>query len=156
VHHKIPQIGNVIVEDDVEMGANCTIDRATLGSTVIGKGTKFSDLVAIGHGVKVGPHCLFVAQVGIAGSCTIGHHVTMGGQVGVAGHLKIGDNVSVAGQSGIVSNIEDEQTLLGTPAMPIARGRRSFMLYTQLPEMVERIRALEQQLATLIPQKPKE
>lgn len=146
-HHKIPQAGNVIIEDDVEMGANCAVDRATLGSTVIGRGTKFSDLVAIGHGCKIGPHCLFVAQVGIAGSVIVGHHVTMGGQAGVAGHLKIGDGVTIAAQSGVPGNIADGQTVLGAPAIPIRDARRVYAATSKLPEMLERIRKLEQLVA---------
>ncbi len=148
-HHKIPQVGNVIIEDDVEIGANCAIDRATMGSTVIGKGTKFSDLVAIGHGSKIGPHGLLVAQVGIAGSVSVGHHVTIAGQAGIAGHLRIGDNVTIGAQSGIPSDVPDQSTVMGSPAMPVSRGRRVFMLYTQLPELLERIKQLEQQVAEL-------
>lgn len=147
IHHKIPQIGNAIIEDDVEIGANCAIERATLGSTVIGKGTKFCDLIAIGHGTRIGPHCLFVAQVGIAGSVTVGHHVTMAGQVGVAGHLKIGDNVTIGAQAGIIGNIDDKATVMGAPAMPVSHARRVYSYFTQLPELAERIKKLEQQLA---------
>jgi UDP-3-O-[3-hydroxymyristoyl] glucosamine N-acyltransferase len=149
VHHKIPQIGNVIVEDDVEMGANCAIERATLGSTVIGKGTKFGDLIAIGHGTKVGAHCLLVGHVGLAGSVNVGHHVTMGGQVGVVGHIKIGNNVTIAAQSGVVNSIEDQQTVLGSPAMPASHARRVYTLFTQLPDLLARIKQLEQQVAEL-------
>lgn len=148
-HHKIPQVGNVIIEDDVEIGANCAIERATLGSTIIGKGSKFCDLIAIGHGTKIGPHALLVAQVGIAGSVTAGHHLTMGGQVGVAGHLKIGNNVTVAGKSGIVSDVPDQMTLMGLPAMPAARARRVFSLFTQLPELLDRLKKLEQSVEEL-------
>jgi UDP-3-O-[3-hydroxymyristoyl] glucosamine N-acyltransferase len=144
IHHKIPQAGNVIIEDDVEIGANCAIERATLGSTVIGKGTKFCDLIAIGHGTKVGNHCLFVAQVGLAGSVTTGNYVVMGGQVGVAGHLKIGDQVQVAAQSGVMTDLESKTDYLGSPAMPRPWGRRVYHLLTQLPEMNDRIKKLEQ------------
>lgn len=148
-HHKIPQVGNVIVEDDVEIGACCSIERAALGSTVIGKGTKIDQLVVVGHGVKVGPHCLLVAQTGIAGSVTLGHHVTLAGQTGVSGHLKIGNQVTVGAQSGIISDIEDQQTVVGSPAMPVSHARRVYMLFTQLPDIVERIKALEQQMEEL-------
>lgn len=148
-HHKIPQIGNVVIEDDVEIGANCAIERATLGSTVIGKGTKFCDLIAIGHNSKIGAHGMFVAQVGVAGSVTIGHHCTMGGQVGVAGHLKIGDNVTIAAQSGVMTDIPDQSTMFGAPAMPISQGRRVYSLFTQLPELLERIKKLEQAVGEL-------
>ncbi|MGE5610236.1 MAG: UDP-3-O-(3-hydroxymyristoyl)glucosamine N-acyltransferase, partial [Bacillota bacterium] len=130
-HHKIPQAGNVIIEDDVEIGANCAIERATLGSTVIGKGNKWCDLIAIGHGTKIGPHGLMVAQVGIAGSVTIGHHVTIAGQAGLAGHLKIGDNVTIAAQAGVMGDIPDQTTVLGAPAMPANQARRVYSIFTQ-------------------------
>jgi UDP-3-O-[3-hydroxymyristoyl] glucosamine N-acyltransferase len=148
-HHKIPQTGNVILEDDVEIGANCAIDRATLGSTIIGKGTKFSNLIAIGHGTRIGPHGLLVAQVGIAGSVTIGHHVIIGGQSGVAGHLKIGDAVTIAGQAGIAADVPDQSTMMCMPAVPASRGRRIYMIYSQLPELLARVKQLEQQMAEL-------
>lgn len=148
-HHKIPQIGNVIIEDDVEIGSNCAIERATLGSTVIGKGTKFCDLIAIGHGTKVGEHCLFVAQVGLAGSVTTGHHVTMGGQVGVAGHLKIGNNVTIAAQSGVMGDLDDQKVYLGAPAMPANHARRVYTIFSQLPELLDRIKQLEQKVEEL-------
>jgi UDP-3-O-[3-hydroxymyristoyl] glucosamine N-acyltransferase len=149
VHYKIPQAGNVVIEDDVELGAGCAIDRATLGSTVIGRGTKFSDLVAIGHGSKVGPHGLLVAQVGIAGSVRIGHHVTLAGQVGVAGHLEIGDHVTVGAQSGVINDVPDKSTLLGSPAMPASHARRVYTIFGQLPELLDRIKRLEQQVQEL-------
>jgi UDP-3-O-[3-hydroxymyristoyl] glucosamine N-acyltransferase len=143
VHFKIPQAGNVIIEDDVEIGAGCAIDRATLGSTVIGRGTKFSDLIAIGHGSKVGPHALLVAQVGIAGSVKVGHHVTMGGQAGVAGHLEIGDNVTIAAQAGVMNDVPDQATLIGAPAMNASHARRVYAVFGQLPELLARIKQLE-------------
>jgi UDP-3-O-[3-hydroxymyristoyl] glucosamine N-acyltransferase len=149
IHHKIPQIGNVIIEDDVEIGACCSIERAALGSTVIGKGTKIDQLVVVGHGTKVGPHCLLVAQTGIAGSVTLGHHVTLAGQTGVSGHLKIGNQVTVGAQSGIISDIQDQQTVVGSPAMPVSHARRVYMLFTQLPDINDRIKALEQQMEEL-------
>lgn len=144
LHHKIPQTGNVIVEDDVEIGANAAIDRAVLGSTVIGRGTKIDDLVAIGHNARIGPHGILVALVGVAGSVTVGHHVTLAGQVGVAGHLKIGDNVTIGAQSGVVNNVPDQSTLLGSPAMPISQARRVAAVFVQLPELNERLKKLEQ------------
>lgn len=146
IHHKIPQVGNVLIEDDVEIGANCAIERATLGSTVIGKGTKFCDLIAIGHGTKVGKHCLFVAQVGLAGSVTTGNYVVMGGQVGVAGHLKIGDQVQIAAQSGVMTDLDPKAEYLGSPAMPRSYARRVYHLFTQLPELNDRVKQLEQRL----------
>ncbi len=148
-HHKIPQVGNVIIEDDVEIGANCAIERATLGSTVIGKGNKWCDLIAIGHGTKVGPHGLLVAQVGIAGSTTVGHHVTIGGQAGLAGHLKIGDNVTIAAQAGVMNDVPDQSTILGAPGMPASQARRVYTHFMQLPELVDRIKKLEQAMDEL-------
>ena len=149
VHYKIPQVGNAILEDDVELGAGCVVDRATLGSTVIGKGTKFSNLVSIGHGARIGPHGLVVGLVGIAGSTKIGHHVTLAGQVGIAGHLEIGDHVTVGAQSGVINDVPDKTTLVGSPAMPASRARRVYTIFGQLPELLERIKRLEQQVEEL-------
>ena len=146
VHHKIPQAGNAVIESDVEMGAGCCVDRATLGSTVVGAGSKFSNLVTIGHGSKIGSGALFVAQVGVAGSVTVGRHATFGGQVGVAGHLTIGDDVSAGAQSGISGDVASGTKVLGSPAVPLARGRRVAVLTTQLPELLERIKRLEKKL----------
>jgi UDP-3-O-[3-hydroxymyristoyl] glucosamine N-acyltransferase len=148
-HYKIPQVGIVRIEDDVEISANCAIDRAALGETVIGNGTKIDDLVAIGHGAKIGPHGLVVAQVGIAGSAVLGHHVTLAGQVGVAGHLKIGDFVTVGAQAGIMADVPDKSTLIGSPAMPALRARRVYSIFTQLPEVLDRIKQLEQKVEEL-------
>lgn len=149
VHHKIPQAGNVVIEDDVEVGANSCIDRAALGSTRIGKGTKIDDLVMIGHSVQVGPGCLIVAQVGIAGSVTVGTYSVIAGQVGVAGHLTIGDKVTIAAKAGVISDIPDGATVMGIPAMPASHSRRVYSIFTQLPEMLERIKQLEQQVENL-------
>lgn len=143
-HHKIPQAGNVVVEDDVEMGANCSVDRAALGSTVVGRGTKFSNNISIGHGVRIGEHGLLVGQVGIAGSVALGHHVTIAGQVGVAGHIRVGNGVTIGGQSGVTNDVEDGATIIGSPAMPANRARRVLTLFTQLPELLDRIKRLEQ------------
>jgi UDP-3-O-[3-hydroxymyristoyl] glucosamine N-acyltransferase len=148
-HHKIPQTGNVVIEDDVEVGANCAFDRATLGSTVIGRGTKMSNLISIGHGAKVGPHGLLVGLVGIAGSTRIGHHVTLAGQVGVAGHLEVGNNVVVGAQSGIINDVPDGTTVVGSPALPASKARRVYTVFTQLPELLDRVRRLEQQVEEL-------
>jgi len=144
VHHKIPQCGTVIVEDDVEIGSSCTIQRAALGSTVIGKGSKLCDQITIGHGCKIGPYNMLVAQVGLAGSVTTGHHVTMAGQAGVAGHLKIGNNVTLAAKTGVMSDVEDGAVLIGQPGMPAQQARRVYSIFTQLPELAARVKALEQ------------
>jgi UDP-3-O-[3-hydroxymyristoyl] glucosamine N-acyltransferase len=154
VHHKLPQIGNVVLEDDVEVGANSTIDRAALGSTLVGKGTKIDNQVALGHNVKTGPGCLIVAQAGVAGSTTLGHHVVLGGQAGVAGHLEIGDQVMAAAQCGILGSIEAGEVLMGSPGMPISHARRVYAVFRELPDLASRIRQLEKQLEKLSASKP--
>lgn len=154
-HHKIPQVGNVVIEDDVEIGANCALSRGALGSTVIGKGTKIDSLVTIGHGATVGPHGLLVAQVGIAGSAKLGHHVTLAGQVGVAGHLKIGNNVTVGAQSGIMEDLPEQGTFIGAPAMPALHARRVYAVFTQLPELLQRVKQLEQKIEELSADEPR-
>ena len=153
-HHKIPQIGRVILQDDVEIGASAGIERGTLDDTVIGKGTKIGDQVAIGHGTTVGPHCLLVAQVGVSGSTDIGHHCVFGGQVGIAGHLKIGDMVRVGAQSGVAANLESSKTYLGSPAIDANKAKRSVLMLPHLPEMKKRIKALEKKLEKLTAKKP--
>lgn len=152
--HKIPQIGIVEIGDDVEIGANCSIDRATLGRTLIGAGTKFSNQIAIGHGTKIGRDCMFVAQVGIAGSVTVGNHVTMAGKVGVAGHLTIGDNAQLAAMSGVMNDIEADAAMAGAPALPIKDAMRSFAFVARLPEMNKRIKELENQIEALTKKRP--
>jgi UDP-3-O-[3-hydroxymyristoyl] glucosamine N-acyltransferase len=124
-HHKIPQIGIVRIEDDVEIGAGTTIDRAALGETVIGEGTKIDNLVQIGHNVKIGKHCLLVSQVGIAGSTELGDYVSAGGQSGISGHLKIGNRVQVAGGSAVFADLPDDAKAMGSPAMPFNEFARS-------------------------------
>lgn len=149
VHHKIPQAGNVVLEDDVEMGAGCTIDRATVGSTRIGRGTKFSDLIAIGHGTQVGRHNLFVAQVGLAGSTQTGDYVVMGGQVGVAGHLKIGPMAKLAAQSGVMSDLDGGEEYGGSPAIRLGEAKRQVLAAMRLPEMQQEFRKLQKKVAEL-------
>ncbi|MDD5655895.1 MAG: UDP-3-O-(3-hydroxymyristoyl)glucosamine N-acyltransferase [Elusimicrobia bacterium] len=141
-HRKIPQLGNVVVQDDVEIGANSTIDRGTVGSTVIGAGTKIDNLVQIGHNCRLGRGCLLVAQVGVAGSTTVGDFVVLGGQVGVAGHLRIGDRAQVAAQSGIMSDVEPGQILFGSPARPHREAFKLQALFGKLPEMHAALKAL--------------
>ncbi|MEO1236768.1 MAG: UDP-3-O-(3-hydroxymyristoyl)glucosamine N-acyltransferase [Planctomycetota bacterium] len=148
-HHKIPQIGIAEVGDDVEMGANCSVDRATVGRTVVGAGTKFSDHVVIGHGAKIGRHNLFVAHVGIAGSTTTGDYVAMGGQVGVAGHLTIGSGVRIAASSKVMHDIPDGETWGGTPAMPLADAKRVVLHEKRLPAMAAQLKKLERRVAEL-------
>jgi UDP-3-O-[3-hydroxymyristoyl] glucosamine N-acyltransferase len=150
IHHKIPQIGGVHIEDDVEVGSCCSIERGTLGDTVIGQGSKLGDQVTIGHGTKIGPHCLFVAQAGIAGSTTLGHHCVVGGQVCIVGHINIGNNVTIAAQAGVVSNIPDGQVVLGAPAIEASLGKRAYGMIQYLPEMRQDIQTLRNRIEQTI------
>jgi UDP-3-O-[3-hydroxymyristoyl] glucosamine N-acyltransferase len=143
IHRKVPQIGNVIICDDVELGANVTVDRGALGPTIVGKGTKVDNLVQIAHNVVVGEHCILVSQAGIAGSTKLGNYVVLGGQVGLAGHLKIGNRVSVAAQSGVMNNIPDGEKWLWTPAQPDRQAKRQMIALQQLPELFRRVKELE-------------
>ncbi len=149
VHHKVPQIGTVVIEDDVEVGTCCAIERGTLGDTVIGQGSKLGDSVTVGHGTKIGPYCLLVAQVGIAGSTTLGHHCIVGGQVGIVGHISIGNNVTIAAQSGVINNIDDNQIVLGSPAIEGNQAKRAYSMIQYLPEMRQSIRNLQGQIERL-------
>ena len=146
---KIPQVGRTVIADDVEIGACCAIDRATLGRTEIGPGTKFGNAVVIGHGTKVGPDCIFIGQVGVAGSVTVGRNVTLAGQAGVAGHLTIGDGVRVGAQSGVLTDVEPGVDVLGAPAAPMANARRAIAAYQKLPRWIQRIKDLEHEVKTL-------
>ena len=146
VHHKIPQTGSVVIEDDVEIGTCCGIEGGTLNDTVIGHGSKLGDAVTVGHGSRIGPHCLLVAQVGIAGSTTIGHHCVIGGQSGIVGHINIGNNVTIAAQAGVINNVPDNQVILGAPAIEANMGRRAYSMIQYLPEMRQSIRELRGQL----------
>jgi UDP-3-O-[3-hydroxymyristoyl] glucosamine N-acyltransferase len=146
VHRKIPQVGLVIIEDDVEIGANVTIDRGALGPTLIGRGAKIDNLVQIAHNVTIGEHCLVVAQVGIAGSTRVGNYTTLAGQSGVAGHLKIGDRVILAAQSGVMNDIPDGGKWLGSPAQPDRETKRQIIALRQLPALIRRVGELERRL----------
>lgn len=149
VHRKVPQIGNVIIHDDVEIGANVTVDRGALGPTVIGRGTKIDNLVQIAHNVNIGEHCIVVAQVGISGSTRLGNYVVLAGQVGVAGHLKLGNRVTVAAQSGVMNNIPDGEKWFGSPAQPDRQTKRLLIAMQQLPELLKRVNELEKKLAVV-------
>ena len=151
IHRKVPQIGNVIICEDVEIGANVTVDRGALGPTVIGKGTKIDNLVQIAHNVSIGEHCLVVAQVGIAGSTKLGDYVILAGQVGVAGHLKIGSRVSVAAQAGVMNNIPDGEKWLWSPAQPDRQVKRQLVALQHLPELLRRVAELERKLGQTPP-----
>jgi len=142
-HQKIPQIGRVIIEDNVEIGANTTVDRGAVGDTVIGEGTKIDNLVQIGHNVKIGKGCLIVSQVGIAGSAKIGDYVMIGGQVGIAGHIEIGDFVQIAAKTGVANSVESGKILAGIPAMEHKKWLKVVSLTAKLPDILKRIRKLE-------------
>jgi UDP-3-O-[3-hydroxymyristoyl] glucosamine N-acyltransferase len=148
-HHKIPHVGNAVVESDVEMGAHCAVDRATLGATVVGAGTKCSDGVVIGHGARVGRHNLLVAQVGIAGSASTGDYVVMGGQCGVAGHLHVGDGAQLAGGTGVMHDLSPGRRYGGVPARHLRRTQRVWSEEARLPEMRQEMRLLQRRLAEL-------
>jgi UDP-3-O-[3-hydroxymyristoyl] glucosamine N-acyltransferase len=145
-HEKIPQTAPVVIEDDVEIGANTTIDRPAVGETRIKAGTKIDNLVQIAHGVVLGRHVLLAAQVGIAGSTVVGDHVQFGGQVGVGGHLTIGDRAKAVGQSGITNSIDADAFVSGYPAIENREWRRSSAVFRKLPEMRKQLRALEERL----------
>ncbi len=147
-HYKIPQVGGVIIEDDVEIGANVTIDRATKGNTVIMKGTKIDNLVQIAHNVKIGPGSIIVAQAGIAGSSELGAGVILAGQVGVADHIKIESNVKVGAKSGIMEDLK-AGNYFGIPTLPSREWFRLYALYKRLPELFKRIKELEDRLKDL-------
>ena len=149
VHYKIPQTGIVFIEDDVEIGACCGIERGTLSDTVIGQGSKLGDLVTIGHGARIGQYCLLVAQVGVAGSTNIGHHCVIGGQAGIVGHINIGNNVTIGAQAGVINNIPDNKVVLGSPAIEADTGRRAYSMSQYLPEMRQNIRELQNQIGQI-------
>jgi UDP-3-O-[3-hydroxymyristoyl] glucosamine N-acyltransferase len=148
-HQKIPQVGGVRVEDDVEIGANVCIDRATMGETLIRRGTKIDNLVHIAHNVEVGEDNLLLAQVGISGSCRLGTHVTLAGQVGLIDHVRIGDHATVIAQAGIAKDVEPRVIMSGTPAIPHNVWRRMQAAAPRLPELLRTVAALEQRLAAL-------
>jgi UDP-3-O-[3-hydroxymyristoyl] glucosamine N-acyltransferase len=135
LHHKILQIGGVVIGDDVEIGANCTIDRAALGMTHIKKGTKLDNMVHVAHNVTIGEHCLLAAQVGIAGSSTLGNYVVFGGQAGMADHTTVGDRVMVGGGSGVTKNMEEGMVVAGFPAIPLREWLKAQAVFPKLPEL---------------------
>ncbi|MEO8760751.1 MAG: UDP-3-O-(3-hydroxymyristoyl)glucosamine N-acyltransferase [Bacteroidia bacterium] len=147
-YKKIPQIGNVIIEDHVEVGANTTIDRATLGSTIIRKGAKLDNLIQIGHNVEIGENTVIAASASIAGSTKVGKNCMIGGQAGIIGHLKIADGVKIAGQTGILGNVKKEGDVLqGSPSMPYLDFQRCYVIFRKLPQLSQRINELEKQLS---------
>jgi UDP-3-O-[3-hydroxymyristoyl] glucosamine N-acyltransferase len=147
---KIPQLGNVVLEDHVEIGANVTIDRATMGSTIIRKGVKLDNLIQIGHNVEVGENTVMAAQTGISGSTKIGKNCMFGGQVGLAGHLKIADGTKIGAQGGILGDVKEENTvILGSPAIELKQYLRSTVVFKKLPEMKVKIDSLEKEIESL-------
>ncbi len=149
VHRKVLQMGNVIIQSDVEIGANSAIDRGALGSTVVGAGTKIDNLVHIAHNVVIGRHCLIMGQVGFAGSTHLGDYAVVASQSGIAGHLNLGSQSTVGAKSGVMRDIPPGGTVLGIPAMPDKQAKRQWIAVQQLPEMVRRLRALEHQVEQL-------
>jgi UDP-3-O-[3-hydroxymyristoyl] glucosamine N-acyltransferase len=146
VHRKVPQIGSVVIGDDVEIGAGVTIDRGALGPTVIGKGTKIDNLVQIAHNVEIGEHCLILAQAAVAGSSRLGNYAVLAGQAGIAGHLKIGSKAIVTAQSGVMNDIPDGEKWFGYPAQPDTEIKRQIIAQRQLPELLKRVAELEKKL----------
>ena len=146
---KIPQIGNVVIEDNVEIGANSCIDRATMGSTVIKKGAKLDNLIQVGHNVVIGENTVCAAQVGVSGSTKVGRNVMMGGQVGIAGHLTIGNRVQLGSKTGVSNNIPDGETYFGYPALPISKSHRVNAVYRNLPDLSAKVHQLEKALKKL-------
>ena len=155
VYHKVPQIGNVILEDDVEIGANTTIDRAALGSTIVKKGTKIDNLVQIAHNVSVGSNTVMSAQSGVSGSVKIGNNVIIAGQVGIAGHLEITDNVILMAQSGVAKSISKPGFYFGSPAKGAKTAKILEAHFRSFPEYVERIKKLEEEIKKLKEEKKK-
>lgn len=148
-HHKFPQLGGVIIEDDVEIGSNSTVDRGSLGTTRIGEGTKIDNLVQVAHNVTIGRHAVIAAQTGISGSVTIGDYVVLGGQVGVADHVRVGDRVVVGAQAGIPTGkaLHKATTYWGTPARPLAEFKKMYAHLSRLPALAEKVRELSRRIA---------
>ena len=149
VHHKIPQVGIVVIEDDVELGANVTVDRARFGRTVIGKGTKIDNLVQIGHNVVLGQGCLLVSQSGIAGSTRVGNYVMMAGQAGVVGHLEIGDQAIITAQTGVTKDVPAKGVVSGSPALNRRTHLKELAALSKLPEALQEIRKLRREIEEL-------
>ncbi|MBW8782946.1 MAG: UDP-3-O-(3-hydroxymyristoyl)glucosamine N-acyltransferase [Verrucomicrobia bacterium] len=146
-HEKVPQVGNVVIESDVEIGANSTLDRARFSHTVVGEGTKIDNLVQIAHNVRIGRHCLICSQVGISGSTTVEDYVVLGGQAGLAGHITVGKGSKIDGQSGINSDLPPGSFMKGTPALPYNLEQRINVLRKRLPDLFKRVDALETELS---------
>jgi UDP-3-O-[3-hydroxymyristoyl] glucosamine N-acyltransferase len=148
-HRKVLQVGNVVIHDDVEIGANAAIDRGALGSTIIGAGTKVDNLVHVAHNVEMGRHCLIMGQVGFAGSTHLGDYTVIASQSGIAGHLKLGRQSTVGAKSGVMRDVPDGGTVLGIPAAPDKHTKRQWIALQQLPEMIRKVRDLEKRVKAL-------
>ncbi len=148
-HRRVPQVGSVVLEDDVEIGANTTIDRARFSVTRVGKGSKIDNLVQIAHNVSIGRHCIVVGQVGIAGSCVLEDYVVLGGQVGLAGHLRIGRGARIGAQAGVLADVEPGAILLDAPAIPFGLAKKLMVLKMRLPDLFKKVDSLEKQVEAL-------
>ena len=148
-HQKIPQVGGLIIEDDVEIGANTAIDRATMGATIVRRGTKIDNLVQIGHNCDIGEHVILVGQVGVSGSCKIGRRAVLAGQVGVADHVTIGEGAVLMAQAGVAGDVPPGEVWTGYPARPASQTRRIWVAEAMLPELLKRVRSLEKQVREL-------
>lgn len=146
---KIPQIGNVILEDNVEIGSNCTIDRATMGSTIIRKGVKLDNLIQIAHNVEVGKNTVMASQVGVAGSTKIGERVMIGGQAGISGHIHIADETKIVAQSGIPNTVKKADSLMGSPGIPLEDFKKSYFGFRKLPQILKRLQEVENKIKEL-------
>lgn len=148
-HNKVPQLGNVIIEDNVEIGANSTIDRATMGSTIVQRGTKIDNLVIIAHNVNIGENCILTGKTAIAGSSILGKRCIMGGRSGISDHVTVGDDVIIGGCATVFSDVKNNSVLLGTPAIDIRAEKRSIIVYRKLPELQRKITSLEKEIEEL-------
>ena len=146
-YNKIPQLGNVVLEDDVEIGANTTVDRATMGSTRVKAGTKLDNLIQVAHNCVIGENTVMAAQAGIAGSTKIGSHCMVGGQVGFAGHIEVGDNVQIGAQSGIAASVKANSRVMGSPAVDMSKYARQIVLEKNLQSLFDRVKALEKEIS---------
>lgn len=148
-YKKIPQMGVVIIEDDVEIGANTTIDRAVMDATIVRKGVKLDNLIQVAHNVEIGSNTVIASQVGISGSTKVGEHCMIGGQVGFGGHITIGNNSNIGAQSGIISNIKENSNIMGAPAIPVKDFFKSSIIFPKLPDMYKQVNRLEKEIETL-------